>query len=147
MQLTAEEDDIFKWAFGLLNTAEDGTVESRELQNFMVAIGRTVTDSEIFAMINESDLDGNGVIEYNEFVAIVSQRMRGNLDDDELRDAFRVYDKENSGYITIGQVRRVLIDLDSVPVDDDLDEVFHLYDNDNDGKLSYEEFALSMSKK
>lgn len=147
MQLTAEEDDIFKWAFGLLNTAEDGTVESRELQNFMAAIGRTVTDSEIFAMINESDLDGNGVIEYNEFVAIVSQRMRGNLDDDELRDAFRVYDKENSGYITIGQVRRVLIDLDSVPVDDDLDEVFHLYDNDNDGKLSYEEFALSMSKK
>lgn len=147
MQLTQDEDEIFKWAYGLVNTGGDNSIEARELEAFMSAIGRKVPDSDIHAMINEGDLDGNGDLEYMEFVAIVSQRMRGNLDDDELRDAFRLFDKENDGYITIENIRKVVFDADSMPIEEDIEEAITLYDNDGDGKLSYEEFVLAMTKK
>lgn len=131
----------------MVNIGGDGNIEARELEAFMAAFGRKVPDSEIHAMINEGDHDGNGELEFIEFVSIVSQRMRGNLDDDELRDAFRVYDKENDGFITIENIRKVVFDIDSMPIEEDIEEAILLYDNDGDGKLSYEEFVLAMTKK
>lgn len=40
-------------------------------------------------MVNEVDIDGNGTIEFNEFLQMMSKKMKGADDEDELREAFR----------------------------------------------------------
>ena len=40
-------------------------------------------------MVNEVDQDGNGTIEFNEFLQMMSKKMKGADCEDELREAFR----------------------------------------------------------
>lgn len=40
-------------------------------------------------MVNEVDQDGNGTIEFNEFLQMMSKKMKGADGEDELKEAFR----------------------------------------------------------
>lgn len=40
-------------------------------------------------MVNEVDQDGNGTIEFNEFLQMMSKKIKGSDGEDELREAFR----------------------------------------------------------
>lgn len=43
-------------------------------------------------MVNEVDQDGNGTIEFNEFLQMMSKKMKDADGDEELREAFRYFD-------------------------------------------------------
>lgn len=55
-----------------------------------------LTETELRDMVNEVDQDGNGTIEFNEFLQMMSKKMKGADGEDELREAFRwVGDRDN----------------------------------------------------
>ena len=53
-------------------------------------------------MINEIDQDGNGCISFNEFVYLMTKNVHEDGDiEEEIREAFRVFDREGHGFITV----------------------------------------------
>ena len=55
-------------------------------------MGQNPTDSEVNDMINEVDVDGSGVLDFDEFVTFVRRLMRNRGDpENELREAYRRY--------------------------------------------------------
>lgn len=46
-------------------------------------------ETELRDMVNEVDQDGNGTIEFNEFLQMMSKKMKDSDGEDELREAFR----------------------------------------------------------
>ena len=53
-------------------------------------MGQNPTDSEVNDMINEVDVDGTGVLDFNEFVSFVRRLIRNRGDaENELRETFR----------------------------------------------------------
>lgn len=48
-----------------------------------------LSETELRDMVNEVDQDGNGTIEFNEFLQMMSKKMKGAEGEDELREAFR----------------------------------------------------------
>lgn len=54
-------------------------------------------------------MDGNGVLDYGEFVAVTIhlQRMEN---DEHFRRAFMFFDKDGSGYIELDELREALVD-------------------------------------
>jgi len=59
------------------------------LQNVFDSFLVICTETELRDMVNEVDQDGNGTIEFNEFLQMMSKKMRGADGEDELREAFR----------------------------------------------------------
>ncbi|ALC42285.1 CG11165 [Drosophila busckii] len=147
MELSKYEEDEFKAAFDILDVEGDGSITVKEIGVVMRALGKSPTDAELQAIINEVDLDGNGSIEFGEFLQVMILRMCQEPDDDELREAFRVYDKENTGYIGIDQLRFVLMALGQKLTEDELEDIIRDGDEDRDGRLSYEEYCNVMSSK
>jgi Ca2+-binding protein (EF-Hand superfamily) len=47
------------------------------------------TETELRDMVNEVDQDGNGTIEFNEFLQMMSKKMKGADGEDELKEAFK----------------------------------------------------------
>lgn len=47
------------------------------------------TENELRNMVNEVDINGNGTIEFNEFLLMMSKKMKCAEGEDELKEAFR----------------------------------------------------------
>ena len=58
-------------------------------------------------MINEFDEDGNGIIDFDEFLIMMSRTMNQVDTEEELRIAFRVFDKNEQGDIAADELRNV----------------------------------------
>lgn len=62
-----------------------------------------------FSILCQADADGNGSLDYGEFVTLsVHLRKIGN--DDHLHKAFAYFDRNKSGYIEIDELRESLAD-------------------------------------
>ena len=61
-----------------------------ELGTVMRSLGQNPTEGELQDMINEVDIDGNGTIEFTEFLGMMAKKMKESDGEEELREAFRV---------------------------------------------------------
>lgn len=58
----------------------------------------------------QADVDGNGTLDYGEFVAVSIHLKKMGNDDDHLQKAFLYFDQNRSGYIEIEELRESLAD-------------------------------------
>ena len=52
-------------------------------------MGQNPTDSEVHDMINEVDVDGSGVVEFEEFVQFIARLMKNMNPENEVRECYR----------------------------------------------------------
>uniref|UniRef100_A0A674H311 Calmodulin 2 n=1 Tax=Taeniopygia guttata TaxID=59729 RepID=A0A674H311_TAEGU len=83
----------FKEAFSLFDKDGDGTITTKELGTVMRSLGQNPTEAELQDMINEVDADGNGTIDFPEFLTMMARKMKDTDSEEEIREAFRVFDK------------------------------------------------------
>ena len=82
---------------------------------------------------------GNGVIEFDEFVDLMSRRGRGQQGTAaELSSAFTVLDHENDGYIDAAEFRHVMTTMGEPLNDEQMDEMMRQFCPDGDGKVAFQ---------
>jgi calcium-dependent protein kinase len=97
----------------------------------------------IYPWLCQADVDGNGSLDYGEFVALsVHLRKIGN--DEHLHKAFAYFDRNQSGYIEIDELRESLADDLGANHEEVINAIIRDVDTDKDGKISYDEFAAMM---
>jgi calmodulin len=53
-----------------------GTITTKELGTVMRSLGQNPTEAELQDMINEVDADGNGTIDFPEFLNLMARKMK-----------------------------------------------------------------------
>lgn len=145
--LTAEQIQEFRQAFDIIDRNGDGAITTDDLATVMRAIGQSPTANELTDMIREVDADGNDTIDFTEFLALMSRQMRQSDIDDELREAFRVFDRDNDGYILPQDLRTLLISLGLDSSAEVIRRMINEADRNRDGKIDFNEFrALALGK-
>ncbi|KAF1575878.1 UNVERIFIED_CONTAM: Calmodulin, partial [Eudyptes robustus] len=145
--LTKEQVEEFKEAFELFDKDGDGRVTALELGIVMQSLGHTPTEQELIDMVNEIDEDGNGSIELEEFVKMMSRKVKDTETEKELQEAFQVFDKDNDGYISAVELRFVMMNLGEDLSEDEVYEMIKEADLDGDGKVNFTEFVYMMRGK
>eukprot|EP00105_Crassostrea_gigas_P041325 XP_019925473.1 PREDICTED: calmodulin-beta isoform X1 [Crassostrea gigas] len=146
-QLTEEQIAEFKEAFSLFDKDGDGTITTKELGTVMRSLGQNPTEAELQDMINEVDADGNGTIDFPEFLTMMARKMKDTDSEEEIREAFRVFDKDGNGFISAAELRHVMTNLGEKLTDEEVDEMIREADIDGDGQVNYEEFVAMMTSK
>nr|CAN81743.1 hypothetical protein VITISV_002603 [Vitis vinifera] len=67
----SEAEEELKEAFKVFDKDQDGYISANELRNVMFNLGERLTDEEAEQMIREADLDGDGQVNYEEFVRMM----------------------------------------------------------------------------
>ena len=137
-QLTKEQIAEFKEAFTLFDKNGDGTITTKELGTVMRSLGQNPTEAELQDMINEVDADGNGTIDFPEFLTMMARKMKDTDSEEEIREAFRVFDKDGNGFISAAELRHVITNLGEKLTDEEVDELIREADIDGDGEVNYE---------
>ncbi|XP_077864777.1 calmodulin-like isoform X1 [Saccoglossus kowalevskii] len=146
-EVSEEQLKEFREAFALFDKDGDGTITTKELGTVMRSLGQNPTEAELQDMINEVDADGNGTIDFQEFNVMMAKKMKETDQEEELREAFRVFDKNGDGFISAEELRHVMKNLGEKLTDDEIEEMIREADVDGDGQVNYEEFVTMMSSK
>ena len=133
-------------AFSLFDTDHSGTIDYRELKVAMRALGFAVKKDEVDAIMREYDRDDSGSIEYPEFREIMMERMGDRNPQDELAKAFKIFDDDGSGVITVRNLRRIAKELGEDVNDEELFAMIDEFDQNGDGVIDEKEFLAIMSK-
>ncbi|KAL6637025.1 hypothetical protein ACP70R_024597 [Stipagrostis hirtigluma subsp. patula] len=145
--LTEEQIAQFKEAFSLFDKNGDGCITSGELGTVMNSLGQNLTESELQDMINEVDADGNGTIEFHEFLTMMAHKVKDADSEEEIKEAFKLFDKDQNGYISAAELRHVMANLGEKLTDKEAEEMIREADMDGDGLVNYEEFKRKMLSK
>ncbi|XP_052058771.1 neo-calmodulin-like, partial [Mytilus californianus] len=117
----------------------DGTITIKELDTVMRSLGQNPTENEVKEMVQKVDKDGNGTIAFPEFLQMATDMMKSVDLADEVRDAFRLFDKKNGdGYVTAPELKTILSNNGEKISEEELDAMVKDADVDGDEKINYE---------
>jgi len=119
----------------------NGSISVSELRAAVESLGHTVTDEELRAMIEEVDGDASGAIEFPEFLALMAFRLMLTDNEDEILEAFKIFDKDGNGKLSAEELKSVLTSLGEKLSPQECDEIIRLADTDGDGQIAYREFV------
>ncbi|CAO3608359.1 unnamed protein product [Mucor fragilis] len=143
-QLTPEQIQEYREAFQLFDKNGDGSVSAAELGVVLRSFGMNPTDAELHDMVSDVDADGNGNIDFEEFLNLVKDLKSGGKDTDDLREAFKVFDADGNGVIDRSELRKVMSSLNENLTEEELDAMIKEADANGDGQISFDEFKAMM---
>merc|ERR1712088_24523 len=143
--LTDEQTAEFREAFALFDKDGDGTISTKELGTVMNSLGQKPTPQELENMIKEVDIDGNGEIDFDEFLAMMAKKLKETDLEEDIREAFRVFDNKNSGTISTQELRHIMSNLGEKLKDHEIDEMILHADTNGDGVINYNDWVSMMT--
>ena len=66
---------------------------------------------------------------------MMARKMRDTDSEEEIREAFKVFDRDNNGFISSAELRHVMTSIGEKLTDDEVDEMIREADQDGDGKI------------
>ena len=141
------QDDIEKEArasFDMYDRDGNGSISLLELREVLRNLGEKVTDDEINQIVRLADQDGDGEIDYDEFVEL-RRKLKGDEKED-LRKAFNVFDQDGNGSISQVELKIVLDKIGIEMSETELKRTMSEADTDGDGEISFTEFVDVVSR-
>ncbi|KAL3580217.1 hypothetical protein D5086_018052 [Populus alba] len=139
-----EEIMGLKEMFKGMDTDNSGTITLEELKQGLAKQGTKLSEYEVKQLMEAADADGNGIIDYDEFITATMHMNRMDREE-HLYTAFQHFDKDNSGYITTEELEQALREF-GMHDGRDIKEIISEVDADNDGRINYDEFVAMMRK-
>ena len=143
------EDEIMeiKEAFDLFDTEKRGFVSPRDLREAMAALGYELKNQTIYQMIANLEKDNVSEIDFQEFLNLMTARINEKESKEDIRKVFRLFDEDNTGYITAQNLKRIAKDLGENMEEIEIREMIERADTDGDGRITFEDFYSIMTKK
>ncbi len=125
-------------AFKAYDKEGKGEIPSSMLGTVMKNLGHNLKPDQLQEAIEAVDADGSGWIDFDEFLSLMARKTKEAEDEQEFREAFRVFDKGNKGQIETTDLKVIFKALDPDMSDDEIDAIITEVDEDGSGTLDFE---------
>jgi len=117
--------------------------ENAALQTTNSMFSGSGSDADLDALFRTFDIDGNGLVDFEEFCFISYLLEEGGSEEEKMKMLFRMFDADRNGYLTKDEVllawsRMGIYDFKGV------EELFIRCDKNKDNKISMEEWVTEM---
>ncbi|GAB0089023.1 troponin C [Sergentomyia squamirostris] len=149
--LRQDEDQkmaIIRKAFQMFDITKSGFIDTLKIATILTSMGQPYDKNELERLIKENDPEDTGKVNIDGFSKIAGPFLE---EDDaesthqELKEAFRLYDREGNGYITTSTLKEILAALDDKLSSADLDGIIAEIDTDGSQTVDFDEFMEMMT--
>ena len=144
--ISEEQLEKCREIFNLYDKDKDGTIDSRELGDIMRSLGTYPSYEEINEMLKEVDTDNSGKIDFEEFLELFNKKINELDTEEDYIEAFKTFDKDNSGLITAKNLVHVMASLGERITEEEAEEMIKNADTDGDGTINFKEFCDIITK-
>ena len=145
--LSDDEVEELRQAFDLFDTDGGGTIDPKELRAAMRSLGLETKNQTVYQMIQDIDKDAKGEIDFDEFMELMTSKLAGSDTEEDVQKIFELFDDDQTGFITLHNLKRVANELGERMNDAELLEMIERADLDQDGQISSKEFFRIMTYK
>lgn len=132
---------IMRKAFQMFDKEKSGFIETLKISTILNTMGQLFDDGELSTLIEENDPEGTGKVNFDGFCNIAAHFLEeedAEAMQQELKEAFRLYDREGNGYITTGTLKEILAALDDKLTNSELDGIIAEIDTDGSGTVDFD---------
>ncbi|GFZ15508.1 calcium-binding EF-hand family protein [Actinidia rufa] len=89
-----------------------------------------------------------GLVEFSEFVSLVAPELlpaKSPYTEEQLRQLFRMFDRDGNGYITAAELAHSMAKLGHALSAEELTGMIREADTDGDGRISFQEFSQAIT--
>ena len=146
MKTKKEELDRKEFEKQFINLAGNihSSIDKNALKTLAKNLDQDYSEQEVERLIEEIDEDGNGKIEFEEFLNTLANKSVG--DENIVKQAFAILDRTDSGYITLNDLRHAMLCLGENYTNEEINEMISLVDDDQDGVINFQEFNKLIRK-
>ncbi|XP_041363630.1 troponin C-like [Gigantopelta aegis] len=144
-KITEKQYNDAHTTFILFDKKGNGEVSTKELASVFKGLGLQVEDGKLKEWADEADEEATGCITWEQFKPIFERKLREDEDERELREAFRVLDKNSKGVIGVDDLKWILRSLGDDLTDEEIEDMIMETDTDGSGTVDYEEFKNLMT--
>nr|CAD7430083.1 unnamed protein product [Timema monikensis] len=147
-ELPPEQIAVLRKAFDAFDREKSGSISCNMVEEILRLMGQPFNKKTLEELIEEVDADKSGRLEFDEFITLAAKFIveeDAEAMEKELREAFRLYDKEGNGYIPTSCLREILRELDDQLTSDELDMMIEEIDSDGSGTVDFDEFMEMMT--
>ncbi|XP_055384189.1 troponin C [Condylostylus longicornis] len=147
-ELTPEQIAVLQKAFNSFDSQKCGSISTETVADILRLMGQPFDKKILEELIDEVDEDKSGRLEFGEFLQLATKFI---IEEDaesmqkELREAFRLYDKQGNGFIPTSCLREILKELDDALTNEELDSMIEEIDSDGSGTVDFDEFMEMMT--
>lgn len=134
-----------KDAFKAFDKKGEDKIKVGELEAALKKMGLNIKSDWLEKIEHTIDSEGTGYIEFDEFCAIVRKKLQDDEDERELKEMFRILDKEKRGEVNTNELRWILKQLGDDLTEADIDDMIADVDTDGSGWVDYNEFCKLMT--
>ncbi|XP_030562440.1 calmodulin-beta [Drosophila novamexicana] len=145
--LNAEQEKDLTEAFSLFDTARAGVIPMKQLKDILRAVAHTPPEHELQDYYNEYDPEGADELYLSDFLHIMSMRYKDQTPEDEVILAFKVFDKDDNGWIHESEFRHIMSTMGDYMNEDEIDQIILDANSNTEGNIVYRDFVAMMSER
>ena len=84
-----------------------GTISNKELLGVMRSMGQNPTEDELLELVMEVDVNGDGTIDFEEFLGMMEKNNNEGDEESGIKEAFKLFDRDGNGYIDMKELKKV----------------------------------------
>jgi len=146
IKLSEQQVKSAQAAFKQYDKRGEDQIKVGDIADAMKKLGHSIKAEWLEKMEDTIDTEGTGYVGFDEFTLIVRKKMAADEDEKELKEIFRVLDKEKKGEVNVNEIRWILKNLGDDLTEEDIDDMIADVDTDGSGWVDYEEFAKLMTE-
>ena len=141
IEFTEAQKKEAKEAFDVFDKDKDGLITPAEFSTVMRSLGQNPSKKEVDDLIASLDKDKNGALNFEEFLQLWAEQLNDGMSEDDIVEAFSVFDKDHTEKILATELVHVLKSIGDPMSQEDIDDLIAAAQPDKDGYISYVDFV------
>lgn len=148
VKLDEEQIAELREIFRTFDRNNDGSLTQLELSSLLRSLGLKPSPDQLEVFIQRADTNNNGLVEFSEFVALVAPELlpaKSPYTEEQLRQLFRMFDRDGNGFITAAELAHSMAKLGHALTAEELTGMIREADTDGDGMINFQEFSHAIT--